>query len=325
MTLSTLESEDELVIIDLSIDYPREKHTKINQGGLQGYIDNICDLAFVTNRSKSDCVECRTPNRCGWRSVSRKPRDNLYCSSVTPVSLTPTGEVPKDCSVGPGWRGELETSRGQDGTFKLNWASLVQNPRCVYGIQLVDVEANRGKMFWGTFDNFTFPIEYLNSTCHMKIRISYFHDYPKVIQSLIWEGNYTEEFRCFEVSTKVDCIEVFMDAASITMVIVTIICLAVVIVVGIMFKKQGLCQRGHRETPEEELELNDLYGTYDGIEYNTVNEDNPRYNEDGGNDDAVVTDENIYYQLETTTDHKPGDDEGNNGPTSPNGNIYYQL
>ena len=67
--------------------------------------------------------------------------------------------------------------------------------------------------------------------------------------------------------------------------------------------------------------MNDLYGTYSqGTEYNTATEDNPRYNEDGGNDDAVVIDENTYYDNPKDTNVM-----GNNGPTSPNGNIYFQL
>ena len=42
------------------------------------------------------------------------------------------------------------------------------------------------------------------------------------------------------------------------------------------------------------------YGTYyHEVEYNTATDRNPRYNEDGVNndDDALVTDKNIYYQL----------------------------
>ena len=40
------------------------------------------------------------------------------------------------------------------------------------------------------------------------------------------------------------------------------------------------------------------YGTYyHGIDYNTATDENPRYNEDGGKTFAVVTDENVYYQL----------------------------
>ena len=41
----------------------------------------------------------------------------------------------------------------------------------------------------------------------------------------------------------------------------------------------------------------------------------PRYNEDGGTDDAVMTDENIYYS-------RLNQNVGDNDATSSNGNIY---
>ena len=47
----------------------------------------------------------------------------------------------------------------------------------------------------------------------------------------------------------------------------------------------------------EERERNGLYGTYEqGPEYNFANDRNQRYNEDGGNTHAVVTDHNLYYE-----------------------------
>ena len=47
----------------------------------------------------------------------------------------------------------------------------------------------------------------------------------------------------------------------------------------------------------EERERNGLYGTYEqGPEYNVANDRNQRYNEDGGNTHAVVTDHNLYYE-----------------------------
>ena len=91
------------------------------------------------------------------------------------MDLKPAKDVPKDCSQGPGWRGTLETTRGEDGTFSY-WASLLKNPRCVFGIELVDKEKTLGKYFWETFNDVTFPIEYLKS--NMRIRVSYFHTYP---------------------------------------------------------------------------------------------------------------------------------------------------
>ena len=46
----------------------------------------------------------------------------------------------------------------------------------------------------------------------------------------------------------------------------------------------------------------------------------PRYNEDGG--DAVVSDQNVYYQLRDSADDKQGDKKN---LSSDNGNVYYQL
>ena len=49
----------------------------------------------------------------------------------------------------------------------------------------------------------------------------------------------------------------------------------------------------------EERERNKLYGIYDqGPEYNVAIDRNQRYNEDGGNTHAVVTDRNLYYGIE---------------------------
>ena len=55
----------------------------------------------------------------------------------------------------------------------------MKNPRCVFGIELVDKEKTLGKYFWETFNDVTFPIEYLKS--NMRIRVSYFHTYPSQV------------------------------------------------------------------------------------------------------------------------------------------------
>ena len=323
VTIGDLEKEEELVIIDLTKEHPEEEHVKINHGDVRRKIDQVCDIAFVTNSNEKNCMMIRTPNRCKWNSELTGAD---LCSIVAIMNSTFIGgDIPKDCSQGPGWRGEIETIKGKDGTYKLNWASLVKNPRCVRGIQLVDEEANLGKYFWGTFNDVPFPIKYLKSTCKMKIRISYYLKYAAVIAGDQTWGNQYSTTRCFEMNTKVDCV---VDSSSRSMV--AIICAAVlviavviaVIVILIVIKKQ----RVEEEKPREEEEQNDQYGTYsDGVEYNTANDDNPRYNEDGGKDDAVVTDENIYYQLATTTNRNPRDNGRNNCATSANGNIYYQL
>ena len=146
----------------------------------------------------------------------------------------------------------------------------------------------------------------------MRIRISYFH-------------RYSEKQNCYELNTKVNCEEAEVKPASTIIAVVAIIFLTVVVVAVIVFMKQRV--NGNREKPKEQNELNDLYGTYyHGVEYNIANDNNQRYNEDGG--DAVVTDANAeYYQLASATDHKRKHNQngGKNGATSPNGNRYYKL
>ena len=61
---------------------------------------------------------------------------------------------------------------------------------------------------------------------------------------------------------------------------------------------------------------------HQGNEYNTAINNNPRYNEDGGVGDSVVSDQNVYYQLRESADDKQGDKKN---LSSDNGNVYYQL
>ena len=50
-------------------------------------------------------------------------------------------------------------------------------------------------------------------------------------------------------------------------------------------------------------------------------DNNPRYNEDGGVGDAVISDENVYYQLGESAD----DNQGDNKNVVVNENVYHQL
>ena len=193
----------------------------------------------------------------------------------------------------------------------------------------------------------TFPIEYPKSTCNMKIRISYFHRYPG---DEIWgRPVYSEVPDCFELNTKVNCEEEKtaamihghgmkartssgslkhnVDSSSTSMVaiicatvlvVTVVVAITVIATVVLIVKKKQIVEQ---ERTREDEERNDRYRTYDqGIEYNAANDANPRYNEDGGNDDAIVTDENIFY-------HNPRDNQngGHIYTTSPNGNVYYHL
>ena len=144
------------------------------------------------------------------------------------MDLKPAKDVPKDCSQGPGWRGTLETTRGEDGTFSY-WASLVKNPRCVFGIELVDKEKTLGKYFWETFNDVTFPIEYLKSNMR--------------IPHLSWRQNvgktkYSKKTKCYELNAKVNCEEerVKPETVSSSTGNVTIICAIVLTLLCVIFR-----------------------------------------------------------------------------------------
>ena len=75
---------------------------------------------------------------------------------------------------------------------------------------------------------------------------------------------------------------------------VVIISATVITIVFIMVKKKQRCV-----IERELVERNGLYGSYDeGPGYNVAQDRNPRYNEDGGNADSVVTDQNTYYYMQ---------------------------
>ena len=75
---------------------------------------------------------------------------------------------------------------------------------------------------------------------------------------------------------------------------VVIISATVITIVFIMAKKKQRCV-----IERELVEKNELYGSYDeGPGYNVAQDRNPRYNEDGGNADSVVTDQNTYYCMQ---------------------------
>ena len=82
------------------------------------------------------------------------------------------------------------------------------------------------------------------------------------------------------------CVTVLIGAVIISATVITI--------VFIMVKKK------QRPVIERELvERNGHYGSYDeGPGYNVAQDINPRYNEDGGNTDSVVTDQNMYYCMQ---------------------------
>ena len=173
-----LETAKSVVIIDNErmlqkseghIDLEMEKH-------------NACDITFVKTTDEG-CVKFHTPNRCPWSPIVSLPPN---CTSKS-INISDPGDFPSTCYHGPGWEGRLETIF-DDGAFKINWAALVKQPRCVYGVTLVDEQAKLTKFFWTTLSDETLPLEYLDGTCDMTIRL--YHVY---------------ELGCYTVKTKVRC------------------------------------------------------------------------------------------------------------------------
>ena len=145
----------------------------------------ICDQAFVKKGNSSDkCMMWQTKNHRPWvRSTPHISRKDEA------INKTDIQNFSRSCDIGFGWKGSLEIEVQND-SFKLNWAALVKQPRCVERVILTDEKANLEKDFWTLENDDTFSIEYLNSTCEMKIRIIYKYKYG---------------YGCYSVNTKVRC------------------------------------------------------------------------------------------------------------------------
>ena len=293
-----LESSAEVVVLDDRTMYQASfKHT-LTQRDLVNLKEHLCDMTLIRRNAK-DCLILWIPNQCPWEPFTEEAWPFSKDCDVKTINSEDAGSYPRDCSKGPGWNGTLETFVEGD-SFKINWASLVKQPACVEQITLIDEKEHRRKRFITTLSDTNFPIEYNKSTCDLKIKM----------KMLLTES-------CFVTNARVKC-ETDLglseeprlrggfedrETGSSTTMIVAIICLtvfAIVVVIAItlvILKKKK--QRAELKKPkEQEKELNNRYGTYyRGVEYNIASDNNPRYNEDGGNAGAVITDENVYYQL----------------------------
>ena len=165
------------------------------------------------------------------------------------------------------------------------WATLVQQPTCVEAVTLIDKKTGMSKEIWTSESEVNFPVEYPKTTCDMKILL------------------YADR-KCFSVDTKVRCEKDgetqrqetgALEMIGIACAVIFSLAFIIGIVVVVVLRRKS---RLGRENSVQKQELNDLYGTYyRGVEYSVATDNNPIYNEDEGNADAVVTDENVYYQL----------------------------
>ena len=240
-----------------------------------------------------------TENRCPWATESEYIyengqnysvlNDNFNCKTKEAENGPEIGHFTDNCSRGPGWRGKLETTI-KDGRYMIDWASLVQQPRCVKSVTLIDEKASKSKDFITTQSDVNFPVEYPKTICDMKIII---------------KGHR----KCFSFDTKVRCKNDETENSprgtqdekgssmffGILVVAAALVSVATVVAVVVLVMKKA---RLVRKNSKQHEELNDLYGTYfRGVEYNVAVDNNPRYNEDGDNDGAFVTDANTYYEI----------------------------
>ena len=296
-----LKNSKEVVVMDDRSFYQASFSQTLTQRKLDKLKEKFCDMTLIRKDIKRGCLILWIPNQCPWKPFTEEDRDFSKDCEVRTIDTKDAGSFPRDCSKGPGWRGALETFMEGD-SYKINWASLVKQPACVKFVTLIDKKSKKINEFITTWSDQNFPIEYEKSACNLTIKIKDF-----------WGT-------CFLVNTKVDCetdadpntkrflpdrfndTQVQADSSSTTTIVGiicgTIVTVVVVIAITLIILKKTKKPRAKREKPKNQEELNDLYGTYyHGVEYNIASDTNPRYNEHGGNADAVVTDENVYYQL----------------------------
>ena len=131
-----------------------------------------------------------------------------------------------------------------------------------------------------------------------------------------------DAWECNEVYLKDICVTQKDTSTDTLTLIVSILCVTLFIVAFVVII---FCNRMSKKKKDSDgktnVELNDMYGTYyQGAEYNTATDENPKYNEDGCNGIAFVTDKNIYYDnLIDNSEHVK------NGPSSKNGNVYQHV
>ena len=337
-------------VVVVNMFYDTGLSLESDQVDVEKYKKEICHLAFVGLRRDS-CVKFFTQNWCPWFKTPEEHlpiwATNIICETKT--LNTPGLDVSPFCYDGPGWRGILETAM-EGGVHHISWKSLVKQPHCGGMVFVRDELTGLQKGFWTTFTEVYFPIENVESTCNLTIKIHY--PFPR---QNVW--------KCFTVTAKVGCKNEAMNAnishnmsqnnmsqpvsqnnishnishndtgrnetstnlgmksgftnATVCATIISVAVIIAITAIVMRWKKK----REVVENPREEEELNTMYGTYyQGVEYNTATDDNPRYNEDGGNADAIVIDENTHYH-----NSRCSVNEGSNGATPTDENIYFQL
>ena len=305
---------------------------RVDQEELEKYREDTCDLVLVTYDGEEDsgrdldgipreggknCTIWHTEDQCPWiteseyiaywgynhSSFEEEVTESEGCEAKIVGTYPGTGKYPKNCDYGPGWSGARLKTTVEEGRNLIYWASLVKEPSCVVAVTLIDEKAKKSKEIWTTQSDVSFPIEYPKTTCEMKIKIwarkGCFSVNPyntcKNETESGEESSPTAPTPSTQSTPPTQTGSSPSTTAGISVaIILPVVVIVAVIVVTMLRRKSRLV----RHISKENQEFNDMYGTYyEGAEDNVAVDNNPMYNQGGGNGDAVITDENVYYQL----------------------------
>ena len=165
-----LKNSAEIVVIDDRTFRQATFNHTLTQRDLDKLKDHFCDMTLIKRKLKGDCLILWIPNQCPWEPFVEEAWPFSRGSEVKTVDTKDVGSFPRDCSKGPGWKGNLETFVEGD-SYKINWASLFKQPSCVEYLVLIDEQHHQRKRFITTLSDVNFPIEYKKSICELKIKV----------------------------------------------------------------------------------------------------------------------------------------------------------
>ena len=290
--LNRLNSTEVIVLDDRTMYQASFNHT-LTQKDVDQLKDHLCDMTLIRRNVKKGCLILWIPNQCPWESFTEEAWPYSKDCDVKTINTKDSGSFPRDCSKGPGWNGTLETFVEGD-SYKINWTSLVKQPACVKQLTLLDERAKETKEFVTTWIDVDFPIEYKESACNLTIKIEDSSTTCFTFNSKVKCEADLDRKRGFRMEPREELRDESSSTLTVAIICATVLAVTVIIAITVIstamlfVKKKEIVEQ---ERQREEEERNDLYGTYyQGVEYNTVIDNNPRYNEDEGNADAAVTD-----------------------------------
>ena len=308
-----LKNSAEVVVIDDKTFNQASFNHNLQQMDLDNLKDHLCDMTLIKRRNKR-CWIFWIPNQCPWEPFMEEAWPFSKDCDVKTINTEDNGSFPADCRFGSGWKGNLETFV-EDDSYKIKWASLFKRPACVEYIALIDKKGHQRKRFITTLSDVNFPIEYKKNTCDLKIKVKMRGtESCFVTNAAVKCENDPDQEEGFSLVPRGGFPDRKPDSSGtmiVAIICATVFSVSVVTAITLIILKKRTRQRAEQQ---DQVELNDRYGTYyHGVEYSIASDDNPRYNKDGGNADAVVTDENVYYQLGPDVPGGSGESDGSCG------------